>query len=185
MQEWKAVASAEDAFWTPPPPPKYARAAAQAAAVQCPWLVCPAHSCYRRPERNPSRVQPSGRAQGPLKSALPLRRACSRLAGAPADRVGGLHTEYSEKVGKRGSMPKLIAQRPAIGSWTWSRDCVYWCRLAGPKGLADGHPPTTYCYVVCSRWLGSSKAEENDGHRRHRPAAAAAAANAAPVWSLS
>ena len=53
-------------------------------------------------------------------------------------------------------MPKLIAQRPAIGSWTWSRDCVYWCRLAGPKGLADGHPPTTY-YVVDGLALAKQK----------------------------
>ena len=68
-----------------------------------------------------------------------------------------------EKVGKRGSMPKLIAQRPAIGSWTWSRDCVYWCCLAGLRGLADGHPPTTIPYIL----YDSSKAEENDGHRRH------------------
>ena len=119
-----------------------------------------------------------GPTKRPSTGSIEERAAPAALAArAGARRVGGRHTEYSEKVGKRGSMPKLIAQRPAIGSWTWSRDCVYWCRLAGPKGLADGHPPTTYCYVVC-RWLGSSKAEENDGHRRHRPAAAAA--NAAP-----
>ena len=85
-----------------------------------------------------------GPTKRPSTGSIEERAAPAALAArAGARRVGGRHTEYSEKVGKRGSMPKLIAQRPAIGSWTWSRDCVYWCRLAGPKGLADGHPPTT------------------------------------------
>ena len=66
-------------------------------------------------------------------------------------------TELSEKVGKRGSMPKLIAQRPAIGSWTWSRDCVYWCCLASPMGPADGHPPTILCTVYRRGALAKQK----------------------------
>lgn len=99
-----------------------------------------------------------GPTKRPSTGSIEERAAPAALgARAGARRVGGRHTEYSEKVGKRGSMPKLIAQRPAIGSWTWSRDCVYWCRLAGPKGLADGHPPTTYCYVVDGLALAKQK----------------------------
>lgn len=106
MQEWKAVASAEDAFWTPPPSK---RARAPSAAVQCP-LVCPAHSCYRRPERNPSRVQPSGRAQGPLKSALPLH------AGALAELVVGILSTV-RKLESEDRCPNLLPKdRPlALG----------------------------------------------------------------------
>ena len=118
-----------------------------------------------------------GPTKRPSTGSIEERAAPAALAArAGARRVGGRHTEYSEKVGKRGSMPKLIAQRPAIGSWTWSRDCVYWCRLAGPKGPADGHPPTIHS--IEQPYLAAKQAEENDGHRRHRPAAAAA--NAAP-----
>ena len=54
-------------------------------------------------------------------------------------------------------MPKLIAQRPAIGSWTWSRDCVYWCCLASPMGPADGHPPTILCTVYRRAALAKQK----------------------------
>ena len=64
-----------------------------------------------------------GPTKRPSTGSIEERAAPAALAArAGARRVGGRHTEYSEKVGKRGSMPKLIAQRPAIGSWTWSRD---------------------------------------------------------------
>ena len=137
MQEWKAVASAEDAFWTPPPPPP--RLCSVRLCVQLTLATEDRRETHRGSNQAAER-RVHWRARCPCWPLLRHERGLVEF--------GGRHTEYSEKVGKRGSMPKLIAQRPAIGSWTWSRDCVYWCRLAGPKGLADGHPPTTYCYVV-------------------------------------
>ena len=139
MQEWKAVASAEDAFWTPPPPPPPPRLCSVRLCVQLTLATEDRRETHRGSNQAAER-RVHWRARCPCWPLLRRERGLVEF--------GGRHTEYSEKVGKRGSMPKLIAQRPAIGSWTWSRDCVYWCRLAGPKGLADGHPPTTYCYVV-------------------------------------
>ena len=143
-------------------------------AVQCP-LVCPAHSCYRRPERNPSRVQPSGRAQGPLKSALPLMALAAPRAGARRVWWSAYWVQWESW------KARIDAQTYCPKTGHWLLDVVTWLCLLVPPGWSQGTSrwsPTYYILLCSSRWLGSSKAEENDGHRRHRPAAAAV--NAAP-----
>ena len=123
---------AEDAFWT------------RGGAAGPRSTVHSTVDQQRKPIEGPTK-RPSTRSTDSCENWI-----SARAAESPC-------TELSEKVGKRGSMPKLIAQRPAIGSWTWSRDCVYWCCLASPMGPADGHPPTILCTVYRRGALAKQK----------------------------